>query len=290
MIEQNKKYLTITAILLIMFIVFAVLGKCFLLYTDLQSKLAQNQVVIQELKNQNEAQKQNAANTASWQRIAIERLIRMADLTLNTTGDIKASLEFLLEAKKYTNDIDELAINHALDKDIASLQAVPVVDIEELILKINITSTQVDSLSMVPSKSIATSIETSIATDETLSPFKSKYLCLLNKFFISVKKSLENIVIIRKQTIEPILPPEQIVILRFNIQAKLLQAGLAASQRQNKLYHSCLIESINLINKYFADSNSTASNVIRILKELQQINLQPTLPLLTDSLAAIKKS
>lgn len=294
MIEQNKKqnkhkkYLA-ALVILAMLVIAAVLGKCFLLYTDLQSKLIQKQAVIQELRNRNEAQRHSAATVVSWQRITIECLVRMANLTLNTTGDVKTALEFLLEAKKYTNDLEEPTINHALDKDIASLKAVPIVNTEELVLRINAVIGQVDNLSIIPV--IVATISRDAATETAaVTTLRSKYLILLNEFFTSATKALKNIVIIRRQATQPMLPPEQLVILRFNIQAKLLQAELAATQRQDKLYHMCLTQAIDLITKYFVYSNNTAANVLHTLQELQQFNLQPNLPLLTDSLMAIKKS
>jgi len=250
--------------------------------TELQNKLTQEQAVVQDLRNQNEVQKRDYAKATSWKPIAIEHLVRMADLTLNTTRDVKTALTFLLAAKKYTNETEELVINHALNKDIASLQAIAVVDSEELVLKIDMVSQQVDTLPMMPSQAVIESI-TPTATGSQ--PAK-----LLNRLFASLVKALKDIVIIRHQTTEPILPPQQVTILRLNIQAKLLQAELAVMQRQNKLYQACLTQIVDLITKYFACNNIATTNVLHALQELQQANLQPDLPALTESMMAIQNT
>jgi uroporphyrin-3 C-methyltransferase len=288
--NQHKKTLVLLIILIILIIATA-LGRYFWLrfgkealsnpfatITKLQNNLSQKQAIIQNLQNQNEAQRQDYAKATSWKPIAIEHLVRMADLTLNTKGDVKTALAFLIAAKKYAGDIEESAINHALNKDIASLQAVPIVDPEELVLTIDMISQQINTLSMIPSQA---------AISPTASqPTESQPVQLLNRLFASVVKALKDIVIIRHQATEPILPQEQVTILRFNIQAKLLQAELAVMQRQNKLYQACLTQAIDLITKHFVSSNTATANVLHTLQELQQTNLQPDLPTLTESLTA----
>jgi len=298
MTEQNTnsnryRKTLVPLIVLIILIIAVVLGKYFnfgkaapatpaTTITELQNKLTQEQAVVQDLRNQNEVQKRDYAKATSWKPIAIEHLVRMADLTLNTTRDVKTALTFLLAAKKYTNETEELVINHALNKDIASLQAIAVVDSEELVLKIDMVSQQVDTLPMMPSQAVIESI-TPTATGSQ--PAK-----LLNRLFASLVKALKDIVIIRHQTTEPILPPQQVTILRLNIQAKLLQAELAVMQRQNKLYQACLTQIVDLITKYFACNNIATTNVLHALQELQQANLQPDLPALTESMMAIQNT
>ncbi|CAL7962000.1 uroporphyrin-III C-methyltransferase [Gammaproteobacteria bacterium] len=300
MTEQNTnpnrhKKVLVSLIILIILIIAVALGKYFgfsfskaalttpaTTIAELQSKLTQGQAVIQDLQNQNEVQKQDYAKATSWKPIAIEHLVRMADLTLNTTRDVKTALVFLLAAKKYTNETKELVISHALNKDIASLQAVAIVNPEELVLKIDMVSRQVDTLPVTPSQAVIGSI-TPMATE-------SQPARLLNRLFVSVVKALKDIVIIRHQTTEPILPPQQATILRLNIQAKLLQAELAVMQRQNKLYQVCLTQVVDLITKYFACNDAATIDVLHVLQELQQTNLQPDLPALTESMMAIQNT
>lgn len=275
--NQHKKTLVLLIILIILIIATA-LGRYFWLrfgttITTLQNNLSQKQALIQNLQNQNEAQKQDYVKATSWKPIAIEHLVRMADLALNTNGDVKTALAFLMAAKKYTGNIEDSAIDHALNKDIASLQAVLIVDPEELVLTIDMISQQIDTLSIIPSQA---------ATAPTAPwPTESQPAQLLQRLFTNVVKALKGIVIIRHQATEPILPPEQVTILRFNIQAKLLQAQLAVIQRQNKLYQACLAQTIDLITKHFVDNNTATTNVLQILQKLQQTNLQPDLPTLT---------
>lgn len=247
--------------------------------TDLQNKIAQHQTDIQKL--QEDVQKQGADKAISWRPIAIGHLIRMADLTLNTTGDVKTALAFLVTAKKYTDDLGNSTITRILNKDIVKLQAIPIVATEELILKINMVSQQITTLPIAPPP---TTVATPLTIVET-----QQYSGLLNNFLKNTIKALKDIVIIHRQTIEPIPPPEQMAILRFNIQNKLSQAELAVMQKQNKLYQMCLTQIVDLITKYFSSSNAAVTNILQTLQELRQINLQPDLPSLTELLMAIQK-
>lgn len=248
----------------------------------LEDKISQNQLAIQEL--QNTIQKQGADKTSRWKSIAIEYLIRMADLTLHTTGDVKTALTFLLTAKKYTNDFPAPALLHALNKDIASLQAVPVVDVEALVLKIDMVSQQVNALPVVPLPTVAVA-----ATIQEKAEIK-QHANKLKLFFISAVQALKDIVIIRHRNVDPILPPEQVTILRLNIQAKLLQAEFAVMQKQNKLYQACLSQVIAWINQHFTLSDNITTSVLHTLQELQQVNLQPKLPVLTESLVTLPQN
>lgn len=248
---------------------------------QLQAKYTEQQTVLQGL--QNEIQKSNAAKTRNWQPIIIEHLIRMANLTLNTTGDVKLAISYLETAKQYANTQELSAINHALNKDIASLQVVPVVDATDLILKIESLNQKISSLPLVIQQFNGTQKQ---AEEEDSSSPVTKTTTLWQRLFASTTKALKDIVVIRRQVVEPLLSPEQETILRLNVQTKLLQAELAVMHRQNKLYQSCLEETTKLISKYFVTSNIVNSGVLENLKELQGVDLQPKLPLLSESIAA----
>lgn len=243
----------------------------------LQDKLSQQQNAIQEL--QNSLQKQ-MADQVEWKVIVIKHLIQMADLTLNTNGDIKVALAFLSSAKKYAdNDTALASISHALNKDIVSLEAEGVVDTETLVLKIDAINQKISSLSVLQPQN--TFLQTQ--PGETL-----QQKALLKRLFTSVTKALKDIVIVHHQTTEPILAPDQALILRLNLQAKLFQAEIAVMQKQNKLYQDCLSQVHNLISRFFS-TNTVSVGILQSLKELQQINLKQNQPvLITESLTAIQ--
>ncbi|MBU0744711.1 MAG: uroporphyrinogen-III C-methyltransferase [Gammaproteobacteria bacterium] len=243
-----------------------------------QEKYDQQQIVLLEL--QSEIQNSNSAKTKSWKPTIIEHLLQMADLTLNTTGDVKLAISYLQTAKQYANTQELSAIKHSLNKDIASLQGVPAVNDSELVLKIDAVSQKINALPIVSQQFTVLQKK----SDEEETPVTT----LWQRFFSSTTKALKDILVIRHHNIEPLVSPEQETILRLSVQTKLLQAEWAVMHRQNNLYHSCLEETMSLIAKYFAASDVANTDIFVVLKELQGVDLQPKLPFLSESMAIMQ--
>lgn len=243
----------------------------------LQIQLEQLQETVQTWQNQLQKAYSNQRN--SWQLIVIEHLVRMADLTLNTTKDSKLALSFLLTAQQYAKSPGLSVINHALNRDIASLQAIKVIEPETLILRIEALRQQLDALPMV-TKTIP-----SLPGPQHEESIVAKNLW--QRIFITATNALKDLVIIRRQTVEPLLSIDQASILSLNLQTKLLQAELAVGPRQNKLYQSSLTQASNMITRYLLANSTAASDILSSLQELQQIDLSPPLPPLTESITAI---
>jgi len=244
---------------------------------QLQTKYNQLQNNLLDL--QKEIQKSNITKVKYWKPLVIEHLIHMADLTLNTTGNTKLALSFLSEAKQYAGDSELSAINYALNKDIANLQVVPIIDDSELILKIETISQKIGSLPMVTPQFAGLQKK---KIEES-----SKIKTLWQRFFTSTVDALKDIVIIRHKTADILLSPEQETILRLEIQTKLLQSQLAVMHRQNKLYQSCLEQTSNLITRYFAANPYAATDILPLLQELQSVDLEPKLSFPTEAIAAV---
>lgn len=243
----------------------------------LQSKLEQLQSSMQGM--QAEIQKNNSIKNKNWKPVVIEYLVRMADLTLNTTGETRLVLSFLTRAEQYASEPELSAIKHALNKDIASLQVVPVIDLEELILKIEGLNQKIGSLPLVAREFKGLP---KTKTEEFLVA-----RTLWESFLAKTMTALKDIVSIRHQVVEPLIAPEQEAVLRLNIQTKLLQAELAVMHRQNKLYQSCLEQAIVLISHHFTANIVVKDDVLPVLQKLRQVDLQPQLPSLTESMATI---
>ncbi len=245
---------------------------------QLQVKYDQLQDSLQNI--QQELQKSNVAKTKYWKPIVIEHLVHMAGLTLNTTRDTKLAISFLVEAQQYADDPELSAINHALNKDIADLQVVPTFDAVESILKIEAISQKVGSLPVVMTELVHQGKP--VVKEET-----SQIRTLWHRFFKSAMDALKDMVIVRHKAVDLLLSPEQEAVLRLEIQAKLLQAELAVMQRKNKIYQSCLEGVYNLLTHYFNANQNVAADVLPLLQELQRVDLEPSTPFPSESIAAI---
>ncbi|MDR1012580.1 MAG: uroporphyrinogen-III C-methyltransferase [Coxiellaceae bacterium] len=239
-------------------------------YDQLQNSFQETYHAIQPIKN---------ITTNDWHLMIIKHLVYIADLSLNTTKDTELALACLLMAKQYTNVSELSIIKNSLDKDIVNLQALPITNIFSLISKIEILSKKINAMP-VRIKQFIPDTESDIDRNSSVN------MTLRQRFFISTIKALKDIVIIRHQAIETLLP-EQEVIMHLTIQTKLLQAELAVINRQNQLYRECLEGAINLIIRYLVADRVALTSILETFKELQQVDLQPKLPSLKETLAII---
>jgi uroporphyrin-III C-methyltransferase len=292
--SPRKSYLFLLLILIV--VVFG--GAAFVFYYNLtEEKLERAQVKTEEayaatkqlqikheqLQNnienlQKELQKTSIDKTKYWKPMVIEHLVHLADLTLNTTKDIKLALAFLIEAKRYANDPELSSINHALNKDIANLEILPVIDVSGTVLKLETINQKINALPIVMPKLAYPEIKEEVTPDE---PEKT----LWQRFFNSSVQALKNLIIIRHKPASLLLTPDQEAILRLEIQAKLFQAELAVMQSQNKVYQGCLEEVTELFSKYFVASQY--EEILSLLQELKNVNFEQTIPFPIESMAAI---
>lgn len=248
-----------------------------------QMQQEQWQNVIQEL--QNDAQKIKFTKAKYWRPLVIEHLVQLADLTLSTTKDPKLALSFLQAAKQYADDPELSIIRQALNKDIANLQSVPAVDTSELVLKIEELSQKIIFLPLITQQFTTLQKRKS---DSDSSAELSRAKTVVQHFLARALSALKDLVIIRRQVTAPLPLPEEEAVLRGEIRIKLVQAELAIMQRQNKLYQRCLEQAINWVTRCFAANQVVTTEVLASLKELQNIDLEPKLPLSIESMVAVK--
>lgn len=210
----------------------------------------------------------------------IASLIRKANLILTTTGDIKTTLDLLLTAKQLASNTKFIELNYAISKDIATLQATSTPDVFTIISKLDILNQQIATLPSIPpqQKPIAEVIS---AQPKIAAP-------LWQRFINAVLTNLKEIVIIKRQTIEPLPLPEQINIIRLNIQTKILQAEWAVIHNNNQLYQAALNQVSVWLTQYFSLNTQNTSMLLAVIKDLQKIDLQPEKLSLTNSLQAIE--
>ncbi|MCK9583272.1 MAG: uroporphyrinogen-III C-methyltransferase [Endomicrobiales bacterium] len=253
-------------------------------YNQLQAKVNQQQLEIQTL--QNMLQK---TTTASMQQstevklIEIEYLMHMANLILETSQNLKDAEKFLLLAKEYAAAPEFTMLHSALTKDILSVQNTPSVDIEGAMLRLEIATKQVTNLTLFPEKTLDNK---NTCNNTVTSPANNLTQNIWQKSLHNVKNALARLVVIRHQAVEPLPDPNQINIIKINIQTKLQEAEWALLHKQNRLYKAALLQAIDWVKRYFATSNQTQM-LLNNLQELRGLDLEIQLPTLVASFAAL---
>ena len=101
---------------------------------------------------------------------------------------------------------------------------------------------------------------------------------------------MKKLVIIRDHQgpIKPLLSPEQHFFLSQNLKLQLEQARLALLNGENAIYHERLDTVQTWLNNWFDLENNRTVHMQDRLKELQTIDVQPSLPELTRTYQAFK--
>jgi len=216
-----------------------------------------------------------------WQLNEANYLARLAQynlIYLRDTGNAVVLLQSADQILARLNDARLEKVRSAIAHDIATLQAIPRVDLQGILDQISALQTQATQLPLF--------VQT-LPTPKT--PANSSTPTTWRNAWKKSMETLQGLIVIRRteQPIEPILPAAQLAYLQQNLQLILQQAQWAALRSQQGLYVNSLEQAKQWTQHYFANNVSTTQAVIQAITNLQKMNIQPTLPDLTTTLNLI---
>ena len=218
-------------------------------------------------------------DTSYWRLAEAEFLLKQAHQRLFITRDA-ATADLLLAsadaAVMQQKDPGLLPVRSAIATDRAALRKVPRVDRDGLYLQLQALSSQVGLLA---SANRFLQEESNAHEDETAT-YREKLL-----------QRLMDIVRIRHydQPVEPLLPPEQEVYLRQNLQLALVQAQLGLLQNQQQTYITNLERADAWVRQFCQTEDPVVQNWLTELNSMMRINIAPELPDISGSLHAVEK-
>jgi uroporphyrin-III C-methyltransferase len=250
----------------------------------LETQIANQQTLINKLQTElDDLRHIKIANNLNWELLEVTYLIKQADLALNTDGDIKKAMSLLSLAKEYTLNLDNTPLYHALEKDIATLQTVPIYDTENIVFRLAAINQQIMNLAPIPAKININNQTKQPTTNTTISIIYPKWKQMLHNAAMALKE----LVVIRHQNIEPLLEPQQLLTVRINIQSQILAAEWAVIHKDAKLYKNALEQAINWLQQYFALNTAATNNIIKNLTSLKVVDIAPVIPNINNSLNAL---
>lgn len=221
-------------------------------------------------------------NMARWRMAEAQYLVDLANANLQVGDNIPLVIALLQTADQKIRDLSDqmvLPLRKALATDIAALQAVPVVDLSGIYVKLSALNAEVDKLPL-PNRRPSVEISQASIANESL-PWWRRGL----HYSAEV---LSKIVVVRynKSGELPFIPPEQQGFLYQNLHATFEQALSAVVQRQPDIYRASLAQASQWIKQYFLVDAPLTQSTLTVLTELQSITLRPSLPTLSASLQA----
>ncbi|MDX2369413.1 MAG: uroporphyrinogen-III C-methyltransferase, partial [Colwellia sp.] len=223
---------------------------------------------------------------SDWILHEAEYLIRIAARTLWLENDTTAAIGLLknADARLATlNDPTFLPVRELVHQDIKSLELMPTLQTDEVVLTLMAMNKQI---SMLPLAMVDIGIETNKSTNE-LSNDINDWKTNLTKTW---KKFLDDFIRVRQRTgmIEPLVSPEQQQHLKQNLNLKIQLALWAASERKGDIYQKALTDMQRWFTEFFDLEEASNQHFLQALTDLQTKRISYDYPSELTSLAAVR--
>jgi len=218
-----------------------------------------------------------------WLLYEANYLVQLAGFTLYLKRDFVTASTLLSSADERLIELSDptlLSLRSALAKDIASIKALPKIDLNGLSLAINGLLVKVDNLKLQSSVLQPQNMQKKNVLSDSLADWQEN----LNKSWSNFMGDFVRIT--RRDTeIEPLLSPQEKWFLYQNVKTKLLQAQIALYREQASLYQQPLQQAHVWINTYFDDDATRRF----VLNEITRLSAQPVQATLPENLLSPKR-
>ncbi|XQW85058.1 uroporphyrinogen-III C-methyltransferase [Thalassotalea piscium] len=259
------------------------------LTTQINSLLSQQAAQSGDRIDQLEQQLGRLQQTKStdWLVNEAEYLIRISSRTLWLEKNTSVAISLLKDADarlKELNDPQYLPVRQAIRNDIESLQLLPVIDNESLLLSLNALNQQVNKLPLAMVKIPDMSEQ---QENFTLSEDTSDWQANLAKTW---HKFLSDFITVRRRTgsVEPLMAPQHQQNLRENLMLKLQVAQWAITKRQSRVYQQTLQDITAWLTEYFDMTDLANQHFLQSIQELQAQKIDAQYPTNLSALSSIR--
>jgi uroporphyrin-3 C-methyltransferase len=245
-----------------------------------QAKMAKLNTAVSQLER-----KAKQSRPSDWLLHEAEYLIRIAARTLWLEHDTTAAIGLLKNADSRLADLNDpafLPVRELVYLDIKSLELMPTLQTDEIVLTLMAMNKQV---AMLPLAMVDVGAETD--TNHELSNDLNDWQANLTKTW---EKFLDDFIRVRQRTglIEPLISPEQQQHLKQNLNLKIQLALWAASERKGDIYQKTLTDIKQWLTEFFDLEEATNQHFLTSLTHLQTQRVSYDYPSELSSLKAIR--
>ncbi len=247
-----------------------------------QAKITELDTAIKDLE-----QRIKQRQPSDWLLHETEYLIRIAARTLWLEHNTSAAIGLLKDADARLTELNDpafLPVRETIHQDIKSLELMPKLDTDEIVLELMAMKKQVAQL---PLAIVDLGKESDSEADFNLSADINDWQTNLAKTW---QKFLNDFIRVRQRTgsIEPLMSPDQQENLKQNLNLKIQLALWAASERKGDIYQKTLIDIQQWINEFFDMENSINQHFEKSLASLKEKQVAYDYPSELGSLTAIR--
>ena len=237
-------------------------------------------------KNLQTALEQRLYQKQDWLLLKARHYLELAQINAHWSDTPKTAAVLLQQADTVLQEttLPQLfPIRQAIAKEIAQLQALPVVDIAGLLSQLDAAESLVSEL---PMNQKLSSINAGIDKREeknSSSPWRNHLqgsLRFLQKFVVVTHYDGD---------IKPMLSPLHQALLRESVRMNLQEAQWAILQNNDSLYHRSLKQALIGIERVFETDNASTQSLIKQLQALQQKKLTIPKLVIDQSLQLLNK-
>ncbi|WP_168427314.1 uroporphyrinogen-III C-methyltransferase [Candidatus Colwellia aromaticivorans] len=247
-----------------------------------QAKIRELNTTVSQLE-----QKMKQRQPSDWLLHEAEYLIRIAARTLWLEHDTTAAVGLLKDADARLADLNDpafLPVRQLVHQDMKSLELMPTLQTDEIVLTLMAMNKQV---AILPLAMVDIGAKSDKNTNLELSNDVNDWQANLAKTW---KKFLDDFIRVRQRTgmIKPLVSPEQQQHLRQNLNLKIQLALWAASERKGDIYQQALTDVQEWITEFFDLGDATNQHFLQSLTNLQTKLVSYDYPSELTSLKAIR--
>jgi uroporphyrin-3 C-methyltransferase len=252
----------------------------------------QNQVeqLAEQLNRVSETQQQLAELTtqqpSDWLVSEVQYLLRLAARSLWLEQQPQTTITLLTEANnrlKQLTDARYLSIRQAIADDVASLNALPTTDKEQLLIDLMTLQQTVPTLPLKDRVKTAKA-EPTAALSADIQDWRQNLATVWRHFsemFLTISY--------QDTPVEPVIAQEQQQLVREHLALKLQLAQWAITQGQQAVYQQTLEQAITWCQRYFDNQSLTTQQFLAKLQQLSQQTIHVVMPENLKALSALQQ-
>lgn len=226
---------------------------------------------------------------SDWLLHEAEYLIRIATRTLWLEHDTSAAIGLLKDADARLTELHDpafLPVRETIHQDIKSLELMPTLETDDVVLALMVMNKQVAQL---PLAMVDLGEESDKEADFNLSADINDWQTNLAKTW---QKFLNDFIRVRQRTgsVEPLMSPDQQESLKQNLSLKIQLALWAASERKGDIYQKTLADIQHWLNEFFDMENNVNQHFAKSLTSLKDKQVAYDYPSELGSLTAIRST
>lgn len=253
----------------------------------LLQKIDQLTVQLADLQTQ---QLQLAKNEADqeWKILEAEYLLGMAAQKLQLEGDVVTAIAQLQHADQALLDSgvsNVFAVRQAIASELQQLRNIEVLDREGIYLQLGDLIVEIENIDLL------SSMQAEFANRRNAESQPLRLSADANNTLDSALEFLGSIFVLRKweETPQAILEPGQDELIKQSLRLLLEQAQLALLLRDDGLYQQAVAKSKDWFQRYAVTDSEQGRALSASLDQLGSYDIDPALPVLTQSLSLISQ-